>query len=129
MKALFQAIVTKFQGSSLDTALGGRMYLYEAPEDAPLPFGVFMMESDISDYTFDDTHNEIGLLFFVTSEEGKAVQVCDNLELLEALFDDCKLSVTGYRFVGMERREVQLLHDPGEDWQYMIRYKIQLEKV
>jgi len=129
MKALFEAIVNKFGGSDLDTALSGRMYLYEAPEDAPMPFSVFMMESDISDYTFDDSHNEIGMLFFVNSKEGKAVEVCENLELLEALYDDCKLSVTGYRFVGMERSEVQLLHDPGEDWQYMVRYKIQLEKV
>ena len=128
MKALFQAINTLFQGSALDTALAGKMYLYEAPMDVVLPFGVFMMDQDLSDYTFDSDRNEIMLMFYLTSEEGKAVQVCDNLELLEALYDDCKLSVTGRRFLGMERREVQLLHDPGEDWQYMIRYKIQLEK-
>ena len=89
MKVLFEAIVDKFTGSALDTALGGRMYLYEAPEDAPMPLSVFMMESDISDYTFDDSHNLIGMLFFVNSEEGKAIEVWDYLELLEAPYDDC----------------------------------------
>ena len=129
MRALFQAIMAKFQGSALDTAISSNMYLMEAPEDVALPYAVYMLQSDISDYTFDDTHNEIELIFIINSDEGKAEEVCDNLELLEALYDDCKLSVTGYRFIGMERIEVQLLHDPGEEWQYMIRYKIQLEKV
>jgi len=128
MKALFAAIETLFTGSALDTALDGKLFLYEAPQDIDVPFAVYMMESDNSDYTFDSKSHEISLVFFVESSEGNAVEVCDNLELLEALFDDCKLAVSGYRFLRMERKDVQLVHEPGENWQYMARYRILLEE-
>ncbi len=131
MKALFTALINKFTGSTLATALTSRFYNTIAPQDAAMPYCVFTLVSGTPDDPMGGEHIENCLiqfsLFDASSSPGT---VCDNYEKLTALFDDCALSLTGYTHLYMHRESQQLMRDPEDPgvWHYVIEYRILIEK-
>lgn len=130
MKTLFQAIASKFAGSALSTALGGRLYNTVAPQGAAFPYAVFLLVAGTPDWTFTEAQEESLIQFSLFDKSEGVGPVCDAYELLTALFDDCKLSVTGWTHLYMHRQSQQLVkdeEDPGV-WHYIIEYRTFMEK-
>ena len=124
--------MTKFTGSALATALGGNTKLYNtfAPQSATLPYCVFMLVSGTPDWTFSDDMEDCLFQFSLFDSSPSAGTICDNYELLKTLFDDCALTITGWRHLYMQRESQQLVKDPEDPavWQYIIEYRILTEK-
>lgn len=135
MKALFQAIMTRFTAktgtpavnNALHVALGGRLYNTEAPQDKPMPYGVFSLVSDVAENTLTENLENCLVQFSLFSELSSVSEVADAFEALKTLFDDCTLSVTGYATIYMQRESAQLLRQDGI-WHYVIEYRVLLEK-
>lgn len=125
MKALLDAIYSRFQGSSLDSALGGQLYLDEAPQHTLLPYAVFSLPSGVTEFTFTETRERVLIQFDLYADSNAAV--CDLYEELKALFDDCTLDVAGHLFLKMERAAYQKLKGPHH-WRYIVEYHVWLEK-
>jgi len=127
MKAVFEAITAKVSGSSLATILSGdSFFLNEAPSSATAPYGVYQLISVIPTFTFDTNGEEILIQFSVYAEHP---QILDLFEDLKTLFDNCKLSITGYRLVVMEREFSRLISDPDTSLKhYMTQYRLLIEK-
>lgn len=128
MKTIFDALYTKFLGSALDTAVGGRYFPIEAPigTDSPLVVASIISETPSHElsYTFVDVLIEISA-------------IADNIttmhsvsELVFSLFDKCTLSgILNYRQLGpMEREIAQPLIEDGV-FRYAIEYRLSLQKV
>jgi len=127
MKAVFEAITAKASGSSLSTDLtGDSFFLNEAPSGTAAPYGVYQLISDVPTFTFDTTGEEILIQFSLYAEQH---QVLDLFEDLKTLFDNCKLNITGYRLVTMEREFSRLISDPDTSLKhYMAQYRLLIEK-
>ena len=125
MKALFEAIAERFSGSALDTALDGQLFAGRAPQGTELPYGSYIQVSDVPSYTFDTTHERVTLQFDLYAREKG--QAADLYEVLKAVFDDCRLNVSGYEFGKMERifaQEIQEKHC----WRWIVQHVVKLEK-
>ena len=140
MKVLLTAIKTKFDAmSGVPTpahnaaylALGGRLYLGQAPQSATVPYCIYTMVSQVAGWTFTNAEETFRVQFSVWSQSASAVEALDAAAALWALFDDCALTVTGYRHVYMQRElSVLLREDAGDEiwWHHATDYRIMLEK-
>ena len=54
MNVLFQGIYSKLAGSALNTAIGGRLYLKKAPQQATYPYVVYDLITQYDDLDFTD---------------------------------------------------------------------------
>ena len=104
-------IFTKFSGSTLATAVGGRMYSRLAPQGTPLPFVVVDVPSSMHDWTFTDDYEDLDILFNLFSQSSSEVEITGLLNKLISLYDDCTLTVTGYTNVYMIREITRSLYD------------------
>lgn len=130
MKTLFQAIMGRFAGSALSTALGGRLYNSVAAQTATPPYGVFLLVSGVPDWTFTDNMEEALIQFSLFDENASPATICDLYDKLTALFDDCVLTVTDWTHLYMWRDSQQLVReeeDPGY-WHYIVQYRLLMEK-
>ena len=132
MKVLFSAIKTRFDATPNDfyTAMGGRLYFYEAEQGATYPYCVYQMISDAPEYYFNDERFEDFLIqFSIFDNDQSAVGITDDYEALKTHFDDVSLSVTGYTNVVFEREGARLVRNPTDNvWQYSADYRVMCEK-
>lgn len=104
MKVLYDAIYAKLAGSTLNTAIGGRLYFTEAPRGSVYPYVVYHNISDIYDWLFDNLNMELfRIQFSILSDNGSATELEDIFSKLIALYDWTALSVTGYTALYMRR--------------------------
>lgn len=109
MKALTQAIYAKCgSGTSLYSAIGGRLYDTRAPDSPTYPYVVYLVVSDLSDPTFTEQLEDLLIQFSIFSADTSSGQVKDIFTALKALYDDCDLSVTGETFLYMRRQGANL---------------------
>lgn len=135
MIELFTAIKTRFDATGGDpavhnaayTALGGQLYLHMAPDRTQAPYAVYMLISDVPDWTFTDSHETATIQFSVYSGAKSASEVCNTMKALQTLYNDCTLTVTGFRPLYMQRGISWLLRDE-ETWAYHVEYDVLLEK-
>jgi hypothetical protein len=129
MKELFTALYTKSTGSTLSTALGGRLYNTIAPQGQPMPFCVFSMVSGVHDWTFTEDMEDVVIQFSLFESSQSPGTICDNYNKLIALYDNCALSVSSYTHILMHRQNQQLLRDEEDGvWHYVVEYRIIIEK-
>lgn len=134
MKAVTTAIFSKFSGSALDTAIGGRLYEEEAPYGAEYPYATYGNVSNVPDNVFAKHGEEMRFQFNLFSAASSSGEVKDLFGYLKALYDDCDLSITGQTHICM-RRELAFL--AVEDyttpagtqkvWHYVVDYEIRTE--
>lgn len=130
MTPLLAAIYSKFSGSALETALTGGLHLSMAPQTVSEPYGVYILVSGVPEYTFDTVHESVVIQFSFYSDSSSYAEVSDLFELCKDLYDDCKLSMSGYRSVGMERELWRLIRDNDDrTWSYIVQYRILIEKL
>lgn len=127
MKPLFQAIYTKYSGSSLPASLTGGLHCIEAPMGTSTPYGVYSMPSGVTDFTFDTHFENILIQFDIYADTNSAVQ--DLCEAWKTVFDDCQLTVTGFDFHKMEREFMMPMSNAEEFYyRYMLQYRILLHQ-
>lgn len=107
MNNILTAIMTKTTGSAFSTGVGGRIYLDEAPEGVAFPYVVFFIVSSTQDKTFTEHYTNSLIQFSLLSTSSGATEITSMYNNLQALFDECSLTVTGSALVWM--REVNLL--------------------
>ena len=131
MKALLSAIMTEIVGSAFTTAIGGRLYLAEAPQDPTFPYAVYNIISESPDeyFVLSPALEEVSVSFTIYSEDESAVEANDLFENLKTVFDNCVLTVTGYTHIHMWRTYSNLLRFPEANiWQYTADYDVMVAK-
>jgi hypothetical protein len=135
MNYLKAAIYTKFTAKigavypAVYTSVGGRFYYEDAPEDTAFPFIVYTIDDYEADYTFTSEFAEVEVCFDIYSSASSSSEVDTILSNLRTLFDDCSLSISGYRLVRFRFDKVTALHNMIDSrWRYSVRYEILIEK-
>lgn len=110
MDALIAAINAKWPGSTLDSLVGGRIFLDEVPEHLrprSFPDIVWFIVSGVPDRTFTEHYTDTLIQFSIFSASPGAVEITGLYNALSALFDECSLTITGSTLVWM--REANLV--------------------
>ena len=130
MKPLFQGIYNHFNTvNSLNTALSGRLYLFEADPQSSLPFCTYSLISNDPDFIFSAELTNPLIQFSLYSDSESADEVTTNYGYLIALFDDAAITVTGYSTVEFRRSQARLFREPETNlWTYQVDYEIILSK-
>jgi len=136
MKAISQAIFTKCAvGTSLHTALSGRMYKGRAPDAATFPYCVFMLVSDVPGNIWNANIQDSRWQFSLFSTASSSTEIEDLYTYLKALYDDCALTVTGATHVRMVRDNALLMNDEitttagtTQLWHYAVDYNVMTVK-
>jgi hypothetical protein len=134
MNALFQGIWNRFStttGSGFYNDVSGRMYHYKAPQEATFPYCVYFPVSDLNDVDFGEEREEILMQFNIFSRNNSALEAGTLLESLKTMFDDCNLTVTGWRHIEFSRNLVYPMNDYDQVppiHGYAVEYDVLLEK-
>ena len=141
MKNLTTAIYSKFtattEGShnSLYTSIGGRMYENEAPEGADFPYCVYMVVSDVPEYPGGKTIEQTLIQFSLFSSLSSSSEIKDMLAYLQALYDDCSLTITANDLIYFIRGSLTPMRDEVTTssgtsgvWHYAQEYDLEMVK-
>jgi len=128
---LIKGIYSKFTGSALQTALGGtKLYYKRAPQATALPYAVLTISAIDYSQNFNEEEDEYTLLFRIYDDDrSDAGDLCDTLT---TLFDNCALTISGWRHILMERVFVYPVDDienpqaPVFGW--AVQYAAMMEK-
>jgi hypothetical protein len=102
LKELIKSIYAKNAGSALDTLIGGRIFHGKAPTGTVYPYVVFFRVTGSADWTFTDNFDNPLIQFSVFSaDHGSSIECLNIADAVKALYDDCKLTVTGETFLLM----------------------------
>jgi len=126
--AVATAIYSKVTGSinTFDTAIGGRIYYQQAPQEATYPFCVFFLIDERYDYMFLEEFEEHVIQFNIYSNDtASSDEAGDIYGYLTTLFDWCTLTVSGFIHLKMEREFAVLDKLEDDDvWQYAVQYRL-----
>lgn len=103
MLNLTTAIYSKLSGSSLETAIGGRMFKGRASEGADYPFIVFFVVTNRPEKTFSENYEDVIIQFSLFSSTSGTTEIENMYTHLKALYDECVLSITGATLIWMKR--------------------------
>lgn len=106
MNNLLTAIYGKFAGSALSTAVGGRIFLDQAPDNCEFPYIVFFIVSANQEKTFTENMTNTLIQFSLFSASESAVEITGMYANLTALLDECSLTITGATLVWMREQNV-----------------------
>lgn len=128
MNVLFEAIYDKFD---LDAALKAAvtdLYNSNAPQDTDFPYIVFFLITDDPQWTFNTEMEDTEIQFNIYDENPSVENVGDIFELLKNCFDDAVLTITGYTNIIMQRKIASLDKTPEDAWQYVVTYRVFIQK-
>ena len=127
--AILSGIFTKFTGSTLATAVSNRMYSRYAPQNTAFPFATVDVTSGDADWTFTEAIEDFDVIFNLYSKSTSESEITDLFKKLSSLYDHCKLTVTGYTHVWMQRDITRSLSDPELGIrQYAVIYNLKIIK-
>ena len=106
---IFKGIMDKFSGSTFSTAIGGRLYAYESPQNPTYPYCVFEQISGVKDRDFTDVQEDVLVRFKIVDNSNTVATVADAETKLFALFDEAILTISGYTNILMERQNNNLI--------------------
>ena len=134
MNALFTAIYNRFEtttGSGFYNDLSGRMYLNHAPQEATFPYCVYFPVTDYDELDFTDEREDFLMQFNVFSQNNSAIEAGELLESLMTMFDNCSLTVTGWKHLQFQRSLVMPNNDFSQEppiHGFSIEYDVLLER-
>jgi hypothetical protein len=111
MKNLIAAIMTKCADSDLSNYVGGRIYIDEAEQKAEFPYVVFKIISSAPESTFTEEFTDTLLQASLFSTSDSVVEIMTMDEYLNALFDECDLTITGSTLIWMRRTNLVTMTD------------------
>jgi len=134
MNALFQGLYNRFAtttGSGFYNDISGRLRPNKAEQGDPFPYCVYFSVSDIDELDFTDEREDFTIQFNIFSQNNSALEAGNLLESLKTMFDDCTLTVTGWRHLNFQRN----LTYPNNDFDqvppiqgYSVEYDVLLER-
>ena len=132
MNELFTAIYNELTTvNSLNTAVGGRIYLGFAPQRSSFPFCVFDSVVGVTEEDFGEERSDFLIQFDIFSQKNSADEAGDVLGYLKTLMDNASLTVTGWSQVtfsrGNEYRNNDFTQTPPVHG-YSIEYNCIIEK-
>jgi len=95
VKNLLAAITTKMTGSALSTAVGGRIFLDQASAGTVYPYIVWFIVTSNPEKTFTEDFENTLIQFSIFSTASSVEEIADIYAALDALFDECTLTITG----------------------------------
>ena len=137
MNALAISVYSRSQvASNFKTSVGGRFYLFKAPDSATYPYVTYNILTDSPDYYLNakqtSGHNfeYFTISMNIHSNLDSAVESGTILEYLKTHFDDYEISITGWTIKQFERSKVlgPFWNDEIKEWIYSISYDIILQK-
>jgi hypothetical protein len=135
MKNLTTSIYTMMAGTTLDTAIGGRLYKLRAPQGTALPYVIFFVVSDVYQPTFTEDMEQVIIQFSIFSESSSTAEIEDIYDKLKLVYDNKAFTPTGNKVVVMTRQnailtsgEADLEAGTGEYYQYDIDYEVIMSK-
>lgn len=134
MNALFTGIYNLFisdTGHAFYTGTGGRFYLNKAPQAATFPYCVYHLIAANDELDFGEENEVFQVQFDVFTQNNSALSAGTLLAGLKSRFDDCALTVSGWRHIYMVREFVAPNNDLTEVppiMGYSVQYEIMLEK-
>jgi len=130
MKEVFSAIFAHLNApNDFKTAIGGRMYPDQAPQDPAFPYAVYSLVDANPDFDFSDEHEEYDFQFSGYSEQSSPAQILDLFDKFTARFDDAKITVSGWSVLKFQRGRWTVGVDPVMSTRHFhVDYKILLEK-
>lgn len=112
MKELSAAIFTLFSTTNtLKTALGSQLYPFEAKQAATFPYGVYYIIDEQTDLDFSHETSEIYVQFSLYSNNSSPGEAFTLGGYLKSLFDNAKLTVTGFNCIQFKRTGTRLMRD------------------
>lgn len=111
MNNLLTAIMTKCAGSALSTAVGGRIFEGEAPENTEFPYVVVSIVTDAQADTFKDSLEDIMLQFSLYSISKSLTEITGLFANLKALLDNAVLTITGSSHILISRQALSTMFD------------------
>jgi hypothetical protein len=130
MKELAAAITTRFNATnSLKTALTGQLYPYEAAQAATFPYGVYYFIDENTDYGFSDEQRDIYIQFSLFSEGSSPGQAFTLGGYAETLFDNAKMTLTGFDLLQFKRTGSRLMRDEEMNtYTFILEYHAIIER-
>lgn len=102
MKALRNAIYAKCAGAALNTLTNGQIYHGKAPAGTRYPYVVFSRVTSIKEKTFTEKFDCPLIQFSAFSaDQSSSTEIYDIAEAIEALYDECSLSISGSTLLRM----------------------------
>ena len=127
MTPLITAIYSKFTSTPVNafyTAMAGRMYHAEAPQDSTFPYAVVFSVSHEQDWNFSHSFEDVLVQFSIFTNESSASNIGTYWANLKSLYDDTALTITGYSKVHMVRTNSNLFRDTENNiWHYSVEYE------
>ena len=103
MKNLTTAIYGRLSGSSFSTAIGGRMYKSQAPENTEFPYAVYRVVTNTPERTFSEDYENTTIQFSLFSIASGTTEIENMFTTLKALYDEFPFTVSGGTLVWMRR--------------------------
>jgi len=135
MKALTTAIYGKMAGTTLETAIGGRMFKNRAPQGVTAPYIVFFVVSDVYTPTFTEDIEQVIIQFSIFSEASGTTEIEDIFDKLKLVYDNKDFQPSGNHVWIMTRQnatltsgEADVATGTGEYFQYDIDYEVIMGK-
>ena len=135
MKNLTTKIYSMISGTTLDTAIGGRLYKLRAPQGTALPYVIFFVVSDVYTPTFTEDMEQVIIQFSIFSEASGTTEIEDIYDKLKLVYDNQTFAPTGNKVVIMTRQnatltsgEADMEAGTGEYFQYDIDYEVLMSK-
>jgi hypothetical protein len=135
MDELLKAIITKISGSALSSAVGGRIYLDQAPEEKPgLPYIVFFIVTSVPEKTFTENFEDILIQFSIFSNSQSVAEISAIYDALNTLFDECSFTMTSDTLIRMNRENLATMIEEAEGLDppfvrhWAVDYSILIEK-
>lgn len=135
MNPIRTAIYTKFTEitggvhNSLYSSVNGAMYYDHAPQGTAYPYIAFYLLDDASEWTFREKFEYVSLQFNIFIQGSYPTQAETIYANLIALYDDARLSVTGYSAISCVRQFASgpMWFQEEGVWQITVRYIIMLQ--
>ena len=127
MKEIQEAIINKYEGDDTIVTLTTGLHNTEAPQGSEYPYIVFSFPSGIPDWTFSDDQREFVVQFKIHDNSRTVVNVNLIYAALHNLFDWCELTIEDWHLTYM-KEILEFLVRVDDKWQYVIQYRIRIEK-
>jgi hypothetical protein len=115
MQQLLTSIYAAYNSDTdLKAALPGGMYLELAPQASTMTYGVYQVITGRPDYMLAGEYYEILLVQFDIYAATNSLRLAAYDKLL-AVYDDARLTATGYTPVVMERVNQQMVRDGAQN--------------
>jgi len=110
--------------------VSGRMFNAFAPQGTAFPYIVFQDITGSTDVNFTHKHEEYLYQFSLFSAESSIYEIGKMFKDLDALYDECVLSIDGWTFVYMHKEVMRgATRDEDKIWYGTADFRIRVEKL